>query len=90
MIVDTNVEFVDRDRLLDELYSNGFQFAFYISHFHVRTKQKLDLIKKYKKSIIFSEAFPRMPDDITDVQIYKEKFRFLPYAVKPKFLKQNN
>ena len=89
MIVDTNVDFVGRDKLLDELYGNGFQFAFYISHFHVRTKQKLNLIKKYGKSIIISEAFPRMPQDVTDVQIYREKFRFLPYAVKPKFVKQD-
>lgn len=90
MIVDTNVEFVGRDKLLDELYNNGFQFAFYISHFHVRTKQKLNLIKKYRNSIIFSEAFPRMPQDLTDVQIYREKFIFLPYAVKPKFVKKDN
>lgn len=90
MIVDTNVEFIGKDKLLDELYGNGFQFAFYISHFHARTKQKVNLLKKYRKSIIFSEAFPRMPQDLLDEQILREKFRFLPYAVKPKFVKKDN
>lgn len=90
LIIDTNCIFQYPVKFFDDLTKKGFIFLFYISHFHFKPLEKINLFKKYPESFYFAETIPVKPISIKNKLIISNRQFVVPYYASERFFKKKN